>query len=105
MNDVMPGEGYIKGFDGLRAIAVALVISIHLGAYRGKYVALETWADGVAIFFVLSGFLITGILLNDKQRRIPRFFLRRMIRLYPALILYLAAVVLFGRIGSKNSST
>jgi peptidoglycan/LPS O-acetylase OafA/YrhL len=99
MNDVMPGEGYIKGFDGLRAIAVALVISIHLGAYRGKYVALETWADGVAIFFVLSGFLITGILLNDKQRRIPRFFLRRMIRLYPALILYLAAVVLFGRIG------
>lgn len=99
MTAVMPGQGYIRGFDGLRAIAVLLVISIHLGAYNGRYSGYAYFADGVAIFFVISGFLITGILLNDQHRSILRFFARRMLRLYPALLLYVAGLTVFARMG------
>ena len=99
-NLIPPGKGYIRGFDGLRAIAVLMVISNHLDTAGGKYFNIT---DGVMIFFVMSGFLITGILLNDVHRSIVRFFARRVLRLYPALILYLGAVVIFGRFGWSNA--
>ncbi|GAA1777260.1 hypothetical protein GCM10009795_024200 [Nocardioides hankookensis] len=87
---VVPGRGRIAGFDGLRAIAVAATISTHLG---------HKWADGVTMFFVLSGFLITGLLMNSGDRSVWRFWGRRVLRLYPALVLYLIAVAAFGVLG------
>lgn len=83
---VLPGQGRIAGFDGLRAIAVVATISVHLG---------HRWLDGVALFFVLSGFLITGIMLKDGDRSTWRFWGRRVLRLYPALLLYLLGMWVF----------
>ncbi len=77
--------------DGIRALAVGGVVTYHLGAdwLPGGFL-------GVDLFFVLSGFLITGILIDEYERRgrisFPRFFARRARRLLPALYLLLIAV-------------
>ncbi len=86
------GERYMPGLDGLRAIAVLAVIAFHLGL---------GWAPGgllgVGIFFTLSGYLITDILLAQFARRgaikLGRFWLGRARRLLPALFLMLLIVL------------
>ncbi len=84
-------------FDGLRGVAVLLVLAAHLGAFLDP--GLSPWPLrggflGVDLFFVLSGFLITTILLAELERtgrlRIKRFYLRRVTRLVPALLGLLA---------------
>lgn len=75
-----------SGLDGLRAIAVMTVILFHLspGAMPGGYL-------GVDIFFVISGFLITALLMREREKngriRLPDFWRRRARRLLPALAL------------------
>ena len=84
---------YRPGLDGIRAIAVAGVIAYHLDA---------TWMPGgllgVGVFFTLSGYLITSILVRAWERhgtmRLGRFWLARARRLLPAVFLMLAAVLL-----------
>lgn len=80
-----------RDLQGLRAIAVLAVVATHLTGWpRGGFV-------GVDVFFVLSGFLVTGILLRDLESRgtvhLRRFFARRVRRLLPAALLVLAGVV------------
>ncbi len=91
------GLTYQPALDGLRAFAVASVIAYHFGAgwMTGGFL-------GVDAFFVLSGFLITSLLLNEwerghRRRRIdlPAFWARRARRLLPALLLVLAAIALY----------
>lgn len=79
---------YRADIDGLRAVAVAPVVLYHAGvdAFSGGFV-------GVDVFFVISGFLITGILLRDfenDQFSILRFYERRVRRIFPALFVVLA---------------
>jgi peptidoglycan/LPS O-acetylase OafA/YrhL len=86
--------GYRPELDGLRAIAVLTVVLFHSrgGAFPGGYI-------GVDVFFVLSGYLITSLLMSEHDRtgRISfrRFYARRALRLLPALLL-VCAVVLAG---------
>jgi peptidoglycan/LPS O-acetylase OafA/YrhL len=88
---VQRNQRYMPGLDGLRAIAVLAVIVFHLGFH---------WAPGgllgVGIFFTLSGYLITDILLSQLASRgridLPRFWLARARRLLPALFVMLAIV-------------
>jgi peptidoglycan/LPS O-acetylase OafA/YrhL len=85
---------YRADIDGLRAGAVLLVIGYHFfpSRFPGGYV-------GVDIFFVISGFLITGILLQDLERQdfsIARFYGRRIRRIFPALLAVLAASFVAG---------
>jgi peptidoglycan/LPS O-acetylase OafA/YrhL len=82
---------YQPALDGLRAVAVALVLVFH-GGFRwmtGGYV-------GVSVFFTLSGYLITSLLLVEHERtgtvRLGRFYARRMKRLLPASTVCVAAV-------------
>ena len=83
---------YNPAFDGLRAIAVLSVVALHAGApfSGGAFV-------GVDLFFVLSGFLITTLLADEMNRTgsiaLGTFYARRAIRLYPTLVLVLAAFV------------
>jgi len=78
---------YDPALDGLRAIAVIVVMAFHAG------VPGMTWGYlGVDVFFVLSGYLITRI-LREHPQPIGQFYLRRALRLYPALLLML---VVFG---------
>ena len=84
---------YRREIDGLRAIAVLPVILYHAGfsVFQGGYV-------GVDVFFVISGFLITTIILNDlKQGRfsILRFYERRARRILPALFTVVASCLPF----------
>lgn len=90
-----PGHGRaprLRHVDGLRALAVLLVVGYHAGvpALGGGFV-------GVDVFFVLSGFLITGLLLGELQRTgtvdLPRFWARRARRLLPAATLVLLVVL------------
>lgn len=87
---------YIKGLDGLRAIAVALVIVQH---YYYDYLINQSnsiGSLGVSVFFVLSGFLITGILIREKDKpeqgsfkKYLQFTIRRSIRIFPLYYLVL----------------
>jgi len=84
---------YRPHLDGLRALAVYLVVAFHtgLGGFRGGFV-------GVDVFFVLSGFFVTSILLRDlaASGRIdgPRFYARRVRRLLPAALVALFVIAI-----------
>jgi peptidoglycan/LPS O-acetylase OafA/YrhL len=86
---------YRPDIDGLRAIAVLIVVAFHVGipGFTGGFV-------GVDVFFVISGFLITGLLVDEivaRQRLgIAAFYARRVRRLLPALMLVSIATVLLG---------
>ena len=97
-------RGRIPGLDGLRAIAVLLVIFSHIAGTRGFPCSDELsriagyGGIGVDIFFVLSGFLITLLLTREWTRTetisLKGFCLRRALRILPAYGAYLIAVVL-----------
>ena len=97
-------KDYVPELDGLRGIAVLLVLWVHLPALAlGTPIAdfraaLLPGNVGVDLFFVLSGFLITRILLVDRERGVPlRYFLaRRFLRIFP--IYYLTIAVLMPRL-------
>jgi peptidoglycan/LPS O-acetylase OafA/YrhL len=85
-------------FDGLRGVAVLGVLAAHLGVFLAP--GLTPWPLkggflGVDLFFVLSGFLITGLLVKELERsrriRLKRFYVRRVTRLVPALLGLLVA--------------
>ncbi len=86
--------GYHPSLDGIRAIAVTLVVlfHFHVAGFDGGFL-------GVDIFFVLSGFLITRLLLKEWDRtsaiRLRAFYARRALRLLPALLLLLVACAWF----------
>lgn len=83
--------GYRPELDGLRGLAVLAVMAYHSGLRR----VLPGGFLGVDLFLVLSGFLITALLLQEHRRtgaiNVPRFYLRRGLRLLPALFVMLAA--------------
>ena len=82
----------IPSLDGLRGLAIIGVLLAHLGLPRSPYVG---WA-GVNLFFVLSGFLITGILLRTKVQPayFQRFYSRRVLRIFPIYYLVLIGLIL-----------
>ena len=80
---------YRPALDGLRAVAVVPVIAYHLGWDRGGFL-------GVDVFFVLSGYLITTLLLRELTTSggisVITFWARRARRLLPAVLLLIAVV-------------
>jgi peptidoglycan/LPS O-acetylase OafA/YrhL len=97
-------DGRFRGFDGVRAVAILLVIIWH-GALVGRFpeeamgplrpLVMTGWA-GVDLFFALSGFLITALILREEQRTervegvprfsLRRFYLRRALRILPVFV-------------------
>jgi peptidoglycan/LPS O-acetylase OafA/YrhL len=90
--DQGPRLPHVPGFDGLRAVALLAILAFHQGyeLARGGFL-------GISSFFTLSGFLVTTLLLaewsQDGRVSVGRFWERRARRLFPALALVLAAVV------------
>jgi peptidoglycan/LPS O-acetylase OafA/YrhL len=97
-SSVLPVErGFRSDIEGLRAVAVLLVVLAHAGVplLAGGYV-------GVDVFFVISGFLITSLLSRELERTgrisIPRFYARRAVRLLPAAAVVLIATLVAARL-------
>jgi peptidoglycan/LPS O-acetylase OafA/YrhL len=100
-----PAKNHITSLDGIRGIAIILVLLVHLtpdshvrGSRMLEWIYKFAWSGwiGVDLFFVLSGFLITGILLNSRQEPhyFRNFYMRRVLRIFP---LYFGVLfVLFG---------
>src|ERR1700712_1457278 len=93
-------KNYFKQLDGLRFIAVTLVLVDH---WSLKSIGFDAGSLGVSLFFVLSGFLITRILLSSKAKDLAlnrmhgfslrQFYIRRTLRIFP--VYYLIIFVLF----------
>jgi peptidoglycan/LPS O-acetylase OafA/YrhL len=96
---------HIASLDGLRAIAILVVIFHHCGqffllrhptqaSFLGEVIGVG--GQGVDLFFALSGFLITGILLDTRERKdyFPRFYWRRALRIWPLYYCFLFAALL-----------
>ena len=87
--------GFRADIEGMRAVAVIAVLLYHstLGPFRGGFI-------GVDVFFVVSGYLITGVLLNEignGARALPQFWARRARRLLPASVIVIITTVVVGR--------
>lgn len=92
---------YIPAIDGMRAVAIGIVIISHFGAD-----GLVPGGFGVTLFFFISGYLITGLLIEEQsavgQVAISTFYIRRILRLGPALIvmIFIVSIVYVLLIGS-----
>jgi peptidoglycan/LPS O-acetylase OafA/YrhL len=90
---------YVPELDGLRALSVLLVISVHMHDSFGKWVSGQL---GVVIFFVLSGYLITTLSLREEAERgrlsLGAFYIRRCFRIFPLYYFTLAlyCLLIFG---------
>ena len=92
---------YLPGLDGLRALSVLAVVGYHLEGDHliGGYL-------GVEVFFVVSGYLITSLLLVERDTRghvdLGRFWVRRARRLLPAAVTLIVAVCLYGLVFARD---
>ncbi|HEX4433151.1 MAG TPA: acyltransferase [Frankiaceae bacterium] len=98
-----PVEKRHRALDGLRAVAIGLVFAEHFGGFLPGTL-------GVDVFFVLSGYLITGLLISERDRRgkvaFRSFYRRRTLRLMPAYLVMTAfTVVAAGTLGGDGSAS
>jgi len=97
----------IAGLDGLRAFSIAFVLIGHLNGTRDFKLpgpaeaflkAVPLASMGVRVFFVISGFLITSLLLEEERRtgtvNLARFYFRRTLRIFPPYYLYIGLILL-----------
>ncbi len=98
---------HLPSLDGLRAISISLVLLGHLSGTRG-FVRFDPGVGaydhlGVVVFFVISGFLITRLLLSEQARvghvSLKLFYARRALRLFPAAYAYIACISLLSLAG------
>jgi len=97
----------IPSLDGLRAISIFLVLVAHAvpGTHKPTFfgVGLDFGNLGVRIFFVISGFLITSLLLKERVHSggvsLRRFYIRRSLRILPAFLLFIGAISLLSVFG------
>lgn len=105
--------GYIPALDGLRAISILLVMSAHeIGPVTSAIGHQYNGWIGVDVFFVISGFLITSILLKESEKKggtvdggkfdLGKFYLRRWLRLCPVYYLYLSVVAGWYMLGGDH---
>jgi peptidoglycan/LPS O-acetylase OafA/YrhL len=97
-----PSTGGIRipSLDGLRALSIAMVLFAHMSGTRffpSFVLARRNLGNfGVRVFFVISGFLITSLLLNELKTRgridLKWFYIRRALRIFPAAYVYIAAM-------------
>src|SRR5690348_1254157 len=99
-----PERDRIRGLDGMRGLAFLLVFAVHLQlpASLKRYPGIEKLKEagwiGVSIFFVISGYLITRLCLEEETFSLCRFYARRSLRLFPLYFITIAAALLAWRI-------
>jgi peptidoglycan/LPS O-acetylase OafA/YrhL len=92
-------SGRVPELDGLRSIAILCVFAYHVNYMLGGWL-------GVDVFFVLSGYLITSILVRETEKfgcfSFSQFYVRRALRLFPAFLLFLAIYALSATFSSRR---
>lgn len=95
---------YLPGLNGIRALAASAVLVAHLNDHlllheASSLPALNSGRFAVSMFFALSGFLITYLLMLEKEKTqtvsIPKFYMRRILRIWPLYFTYIAATLVF----------
>jgi peptidoglycan/LPS O-acetylase OafA/YrhL len=102
----------VRSLDGLRCLSILAVVVAHTALYEGlegsptKQFIYEYGRSGVSLFFVISGFLITSLLLAEKDNvgtvHIRSFYLRRVFRIMPAYFAMLAVVAIIGAVPPRS---
>lgn len=106
----------IPSLNGLRAFSIILVIFAHLLGVKGfsqgltlTLVPIPFGEIGVRIFFVISGFLITWLLLKEKEKtgkiNLKKFYIRRLLRIFPVFYFYILVVAITGKILGNEIET
>ena len=100
---------YIRGIDGLRAVSVLAVLVYHHYVVGGSSPGwLPGGFYGVEVFFVVSGYLITSLLLDERTRTgsiaLKEFWFRRARRLLPALFLMIGVVILYSLLFLRDNT-
>lgn len=103
-------QSHFPGLDGLRGISILFVVFGHFAMYRGMFDYLNG-EIGVEIFFVISGFLITTLLLKEKVKHgtvsFKNFYIRRFLRIVPVSFLFLFLMIFINKplqLGITNKS-
>ncbi len=100
---------HIPFLDGLRALAIFWVLTFHSGGPVGAFIAKRGGWVGVDAFFVISGFLITGILLTEHERTdnisLKNFYIRRALRLMPVYALFIVLNLLINPLHFQGMPT
>jgi len=111
------GSERIPSLDGLRALSVARVVVSHLAEvhdpkdqrFNADWAILANGQIGVSIFFVISGFLITSLLLEERGRNgrisLRDFYLRPALRILPPYYAFLISILLAARLGWLSVAT
>ena len=111
MGSTATADGYRPHLDALRALAVVPVVLQHSLPWEGLPVLHDIGMVGVTLFFTLSGYLITGILLRARAanstrqgafRALRAFYVRRTLRIFPVYYLVLGALVLLNVNGIRD---
>ena len=101
-------SGYYPALDGLRAVSILLVIEHHAPWHIAHPNLLPGGYIGVDVFFVLSGFLITTLLMQEWYQSnaisLGNFYVRRVLRLFPALLLLLSVTATYAVFFARGSS-
>jgi peptidoglycan/LPS O-acetylase OafA/YrhL len=91
------GTDFRPDIEGLRGVAIALVLAFHVGLLSASPAGLPGGFIGVDLFFVVSGFLITGLLVRERERTgsisFSRFYARRVRRILPAAAVTLLVTI------------
>lgn len=115
LNSAANGPSRIPSLDGLRAISISMVLASHVAANipvleKHPLVSYTIFNGnrGVSVFFVISGFLITSLLLKEEQATgrisIRDFYVRRVFRILPPFWVFLAMVAVLWRLGTIQTS-
>jgi peptidoglycan/LPS O-acetylase OafA/YrhL len=100
-------SSYLPGLDGLRAISIIIVLLGHF-LIGTQWVNYFPGVIGVDIFFVISGFLITTLLIKEKIKygkvSLNRFYIRRFLRIFPVAYLYLLCLLILNYIFDLHST-
>ncbi len=102
----------LPSLDGLRAISVCIILAFHLRLLptlgRPNWLRFDVGTLGMFIFFVISGFIITKLLLDERERHgmicLSSFYSRRFFRIFPALFVYILGLALLARLGLASCS-
>lgn len=107
----------IPSLDGLRALSIVMVLFGHLsgtGGFPSSIAQSERWLGdlahlGVIVFFVISGFLITSLLISEKEKTgsisLRKFYLRRVLRIFPAFYAFILCMIVAWHFGWIHLNT